>query len=230
MKPERHAWLGFLPLIATAVFYGLPDFLQAYLLIQFLPQIFAYVIMGVWLYHNDHIFFRLGLSGHLFQQGLLIGGRTGVLLGAFNCLVILWIVPTLGLSIDFLTETPHALVSTWLMVPWGIIGIAVAVELNFRGFLLGRLFWFSQEVFGARESAFSVRGGGAAFLAVCGSALVFAFDPFMVSTFQHLHWIAVWDGMIWGWLWVRTQNLYVTCVAHAVEVIILYLTMKYTLM
>jgi hypothetical protein len=54
------------------------------------------------------------------------------------------------------------------------------------------------------------------------SALVFAFDPFMVATFRHLHWIALWDGLAWGLLWLFTRNLYATIVAHAVEVILVY--------
>jgi membrane protease YdiL (CAAX protease family) len=44
----------------------------------------------------------------------------------------------------------------------------------------------------------------------------------MVHTFQHLHWIAVGDGLIWGFIWLRTGNLYATIVAHAVEVILVY--------
>jgi len=58
------------------------------------------------------------------------------------------------------------------------------------------------------------------------SARTFSFDPFMVSTFGSLHWIAVWDGLIWGWLWIRFTNLYAVIIAHAVEVIILYLTVR----
>ena len=61
------------------------------------------------------------------------------------------------------------------------------------------------------------------------SALVFAFDPFMVATFQSLHWIAVWDGLIWGWIFIRRQNLYMVIVAHAVEVVILYSCIKVAL-
>ncbi|MCZ6799656.1 MAG: hypothetical protein O7F12_04135 [Nitrospirae bacterium] len=230
MKPERYSWLGMIPVVATGIYYSLPDSEQTHLFVQFLPQILAYVVLGIWIYHNDHILQRLGLSGHLLNQGLTIGGVTGIVLGVVNSAVILWIVPALGFSISFLTETPHAQVPTWIMVPWGIVGIACAVELNFRGFLLGRLLCLGENAWVPKSD---IEGGGSGvggFLAVVGSALVFAFDPFMVSTFQHLHWIAVWDGIIWGWLWVRTKNLYVTCMAHAVEVVIVYLTMKFTLM
>jgi thiamine transporter ThiT len=67
-------------------------------------------------------------------------------------------------------------------------------------------------------------------LALMTSALVFAFDPFMVSTFRHLHWIALWDGLIWGLLWLLTRNLYATIVAHAVEVIVVYSAVRLVLM
>ncbi|MBH0204264.1 MAG: hypothetical protein HP498_00270 [Nitrospira sp.] len=58
------------------------------------------------------------------------------------------------------------------------------------------------------------------------TTLLFAFDPFMVHTFQHLHWIAVWDGLIWGAIRLRTGNLYTTIVAHAIEVLIMYSAVK----
>ncbi|HAN47639.1 MAG TPA: hypothetical protein DCQ20_01985 [Nitrospira sp.] len=97
-----------------------------------------------------------------------------------------------------------------IMVPWLILLIATMVELNFRGFLLGRLLAL----------------GLPAPIAVPASALLFAFDPFLVATFQHLHWIAVWDGLVWGTLWVMLRNLYAPIVAHAVEVIVLYSVMR----
>ena len=37
-------------------------------------------------------------------------------------------------------------------------------------------------------------------------SLVFSFDPFMVHTFQHLHWIAVGDGLIWAFIWLRRET------------------------
>jgi membrane protease YdiL (CAAX protease family) len=48
----------------------------------------------------------------------------------------------------------------------------------------------------------------------------------MVSTFQHLHWIAVWDGVIWGWVWLQTRNLYIPIAAHSMEVMIEYLIIR----
>jgi membrane protease YdiL (CAAX protease family) len=88
--------------------------------------------------------------------------------------------------------------------------IAVFVELNFRGFILGRL------------RALSVPPA----VAVLLSALLFSFDPFMVTTFRFLHWIAVWDGIVWGMMWVRSANLYAVIAAHAVEVMIMYCVVR----
>ena len=51
-------------------------------------------------------------------------------------------------------------------------------------------------------------------------------DPFMVNTFKQLHWIAVWDGLIWGAIRLVTGNLWITIVAHAVEVIVMYLAIR----
>ena len=155
--------------------------------------------------------------------GIKWGLVVGLLLGVFNTFVILWLVPSFGGDIVFLKETPHANMPTMVMVPWGILLIAIGVELNFRGFLLGRLEivlcqWTRSRQFGIME-------GGSIF-AILVSAIVFAFDPFMVTTFKHLHWIAIWDGLIWGWLWVRLRNLYTVILAHAMEVVIMYLSIK----
>jgi hypothetical protein len=59
---------------------------------------------------------------------------------------------------------------------------------------------------------------------------VFSFDPFMTQTFRDLHWIAVWDGAVWGACWIATRNLYVPIVAHAVEVIVMYSAVRAALM
>ena len=190
---------------------------------QFFPQLSAYFVLGLWCARNPAPFTPFGLN----PQGLLLGIKwgtfTGLLLGGMNTLIILWVVPRVGWDIGFLQDTPHANMPTWFMVPWGILGIAIGVELNFRGFLLGRLETLFRQWFREAPSQSFSRG---TVLAVGSSALIFAFDPFMVITFQHLHWIAVWDGLVWGWLFVRMRNLYVVIVAHAVEVMILYLSVK----
>jgi len=57
----------------------------------------------------------------------------------FCIFVILLLIPLFGGDIEFLSNTPHAKIPVLIMVPWVIMVIAMAVELNFRGFLLGRL-------------------------------------------------------------------------------------------
>jgi membrane protease YdiL (CAAX protease family) len=83
------------------------------------------------------------------------------------------------------------------------------VEINFRGFILGRL----ESVLGPVP-------------AIVLSALVFSFDPFMTATFHELHWIALWDGIVWGTLTWRLGSLWPAIVAHAVEVIVMYSSLK----
>jgi thiamine transporter ThiT len=66
-------------------------------------------------------------------------------------------------------------------------------------------------------------------LALITSAVAFSFDPFMVATFQHLHWIAIWDGLVWGAVRLKTNNLYIPIVAHAVEVMVMYSAVRMAL-
>jgi membrane protease YdiL (CAAX protease family) len=220
---ERHAWLALVSVAATAVFYALPGRLQHVAAIQFVPQALAYLGMALWASQNCGVTERLGLARSGGNRGLRWGLLIGLLLGCLNVTVILWLVPWLGHDISFLRTTPHARVPTAAMLPWLIILIATAIELNFRGFLLGRLL--------ALHAGISPRGQArmGPVVAVGASALVFAFDPFMVMTFKHLHWIAVWDGIVWGLLWLRLRNLYAPIAAHAVEVIVLYSIIKHTL-
>jgi membrane protease YdiL (CAAX protease family) len=218
---ERLAWLALVPILATTLYYALPANLQSLRTIQFIPQALGYLGLAIWTRKNDGILAKLGFS--LLAQGLRWGLPTGIVLGLVNLSVILWLVPLLGGNIDFLRETPHARAPVILMLPWVILVIALGVELNFRGFLLGRLLALC-----ASSPNTTGRGLGAA-LAVGSSALVFSFDPFMAATFKHLHWIAVWDGIVWGALWLRLRNLYATIVAHAVEVMIMYSVLKVAL-
>lgn len=207
---ERGASLALLPIAATILFYCSPTTLQQYRPYQFLPQFCSYAALLIWTALNPSCAQRLGLLFKLIPQGLRWGCVTGLLLGMVNIMVILYLVPRLGGEYGFLSDTPHARIPMGVMVPWFIGFIAVMVELNFRGFLLGRLL-------ALRLSPSS---------AIWASALLFAFDPFLVATFQQLHWIAVWDGLVWGTLWVTFRNLYITIVAHAVEVILLYVVMR----
>ncbi|RMH09442.1 MAG: hypothetical protein D6704_01210 [Nitrospirae bacterium] len=224
---ERLAWLAGLPIAATAAFYVLPETLQDCLAVQFIPQLLGFIGLGFWIFANTGALHRLGLAIHLLPQGLWWGGLTGLLLGSLNTAVILDWVPAHGWDITFLKETPHARLSPYLMVPWVIVGIAIGVELHFRGFVLGRLFVLCRSW---RLNARVWRGYVQMALAVCISAVVFAWDPFMTQTFRHLHWIALWDGMVWGGLWVCQRNLYTVIVAHAVEVLFMYLNIRAALL
>jgi membrane protease YdiL (CAAX protease family) len=220
---SRGAALVLLPIAATLGYYALPASLYTHTVVQFTPQILAYLALCVWAWRNTDILSRLGLARENVVVGLRWGFATGLLLGCLNTFVILSVYPYLGYDISFLKATPHARLPVLVMVPWVICSIAVFVELNFRGFLLGRLVELESRWWG---SGFVPQRSPAALLA---SALIFAFDPFMVNTFQHLHWIALWDGLIWGAIWLRTRNLYSTIVAHAVEVILMYSAVKATI-
>jgi len=210
------AALALLPIGATFGYYGLPASLKAQFLVQFIPQFLAYVGLSLWATRASQISVRLGLERRTVRNGVQWGILTGLLLGGLNTFVILSVYPSLGYDITFLKQTPHGRLPVLLMVPWLICGIALFIELNFRGFLLGRLADLESHWRGTDSRK------RPALLALAVSSLTFAFDPFMVNTFQHLHWIALWDGLIWGTIWLRTRNLWITIVAHAVEVIIMY--------
>ena len=220
---ERGAALALLPIAATLDFYALPASLQEQTLVQFAPQILSYLSLGLWATNNRGIVSRLGLEKGNVRGGLRWGLLTGLLLGCLNTFVILSAYPHLGYDISFLKTTPHGRLPLLVMAPWFICGIALFVELNFRGFLLGRLAALES---GLWRSGLAQRLSP---LALITCALIFAFDPFMVNTFQHLHWIAVWDGLIWGAIWLRTKNLYITIVAHAIEVIVMYGAVRFAL-
>ena len=201
---EWGAALALLPIAATLGFYALPASFQEQTLILFAPQIIAYLGLGLWATHNRDIVSRLGLEKGKVRDGLRWGLLTGLLLGCLNTFVILSAYPHLGYDISFLKTTPHGRLPVLAMVPWFISGIAFLIELNFRGFLLGRLAALEA---GLWRSGLAQRLSP---LALITCALIFAFDPFMVNTFQHLHWIALWDGFIWGIIWLWSRNLYLT--------------------
>jgi len=217
---ERGAALALFPAATTLAFYTLPASFQEQTVIQFVPQIVAYIALSLWAMRNHSFASLLGLEKGNLSNGLRCGLLTGLLLGCLNTLVILTVYPHLGYDISFLKTTPHGRLPFLIMVPWVICGIALFVELNFRGFLIGRL--------ASLESGLWESGSVQRFspLALVTSALTFAFDPFMVNTFQHLHWIALWDGLVWGIIWLRTGNLYITIAAHAVEVTVMYLAVR----
>ncbi len=220
---EWGAALALLPIAATFGYYALPDRFQSQTLVQFLPQTVAYASFALWASRNHSILQRLGSEPAKIPQGVKLGLLTGLVLGLLNSWVILRLFPSMGYDISFLTQTPHAKIPLFIMLPWFICGIALFVELNFRGFLLGRLAALEARI--VKDPALQ-RLSPAALLI---SASTFTFDPFMTSTFQELHWIALWDGLVWGWLWLRCRNLCATVVAHAIEVMVMYSAVRHAL-
>ncbi|MDF0651370.1 MAG: CPBP family glutamic-type intramembrane protease [Nitrospira sp.] len=212
-----------LPIGATFGYYALPASLKEQLLFQFAPQFLAYMGLSFWAARAAQVPVQLGLERRKVWSGFRWGVLTGLLLGVLNTFVILAVYPSLGYDITFLKQTPHGQLPVLVMVPWLICCIALFVELNFRGFLLGRL--------AELESRWRDSNSGRCLspLALTASTLTFAFDPFMVNTFRYLHWIAIWDGLIWGSIWLRTRNLWITIMAHAVEVIVMYSAVKATI-
>ncbi len=215
-EQESGAELALLPLAATAGYYLLPDSFQSFAVLQFVPQMLAFLCLAWWAACNKSILSKLGCEPAKIPQGLKLGLLTGLLLGPLNTWMILGLFPALGYDISFLTETPHAKIPTFIMVPWFIGVIAGLVEVNFRGFLLGRLARLEARMWELPLLPWFFP------LSLIVSALVFAFDPFMTATFRQLHWIAVWDGLVWGMIWLRFRNLFATIVAHAIEVMVMY--------
>ena len=97
---ERVAWLAFLPIVVTGGFYVLPLNWQSQVLIQFIPQISAYLALGLWAFHNTNRISKLGLEPHKVGLGLQWGTITGILLGVTNSILIIFLIPTFGGSID----------------------------------------------------------------------------------------------------------------------------------
>ncbi len=214
MASERASWLVLLPVFATPSYYILPATLQQNLWITFSPQLLAYAALIGWILLNPGWRTALRLDARTIGPSLKRGSLVGVAMGAVNLSLILQVIPALGGDITFLRATPHAQAPVWIMFPLGIAGIGVLVELNFRGFQMGRLLTLFGESSMGRIAAVVI------------SALVFAHDPFMIRVFQHLHVIAVLDGLVWGILLLRTGSLYATMAAHSVEVWILYVWLK----
>jgi len=220
---EQRAALALLPIAATLVFYMLPASLKKQTLVQFAPQLLAYLALALWAIHNRPLLPLLGLHPRGWRSGLWFGLVIGLALGCLNSIVILKAMPAMGFDITFLKDTPHARIPPALMLPWVIGGIALFVEINFRGFLLGRLAVLESALW---QSPLLLRLSP---LALITSAVAFSFDPFMVTTFQHLHWIAIWDGLVWGAVRLKTNNLYTPIVAHALEVIVMYSAVRVAL-
>ena len=207
---ERWSGLAVIPVVLTFTYPIWSPTLPASLWSTLLPQSLAYACLVVWLTVNDRRLSRLFIVSRRFGGSLRVGVIVGCLTGLFNLWVIIKLTPWLGFSFDFLRDTPHARMPFALMVPWGITLIALFVELNFRGFILGRL----ATMWGEKPHG--------SVLAVIVSAVVFSLDPFMMTVFRGYHWLALTDGLIWGGLLLWTRSLYSTIAAHAVEVILVY--------
>lgn len=217
---EQGAALALLPIAASLVFYILPASLQKQTIIQFTPQLLAYLALVLWATHNRPLLPLLGLHRDGLGSGLRWGLVIGLGLGCLNTILILTAIPAMGFDITFLKDTPHARIPVAIMLPWLIGCIAIFVEVNFRGFLLRRLALLESHLWQ------SPRLRRLSPLALLASAIAFSFDPFMVTTFQHLHWIAIWDGLVWGTVRLKTNNLFISIVAHAVEVMVMYSAMR----
>lgn len=220
---ERGAALALLPIATTVAYYLLPASLQERILLQFAPQFLAYLALALWATHNHPVLPLLGLHPRGLKSGFWRGLAIGLGLGGLNTIMILKAIPAVGYDITFLKDTPHARIPVAIMLPWVIGGIALFVEINFRGFLLGRLAVLESALW---QSPLLRRLSP---LALITSAVAFSFDPFMVATFQHLHWIAIWDGLVWGTVRLKTNNLYIPIVAHALEVIVMYSAVRVAL-
>jgi len=213
-QKERWSGLAAVPAVLTVAFPFWSPFSSDSLWPTLVPQIAAYACLAVWWAVNDRRLDRLFLVSHNLKKRLMLGGLVGILTGLINFWVIVKLTPWMGYSFDFLRDTPHARMPFAVMVPWGIVMIAVLVEINFRGFMLGRF----MAMLGGRPY-------GSAAAAIL-SAVVFSLDPFMVTVFRGYHWLALTDGLIWAGLLLRTGNLSSTVTAHAVEVILVYSVLR----
>jgi len=211
---ERWSSLAIIPILLTLGYFVWTPFPRGSVWPAMIPQLSGYLCLAAWIVINGHASSRLWIVKRNLKKSLIYGALTGILTGLINLWVIVKLTPMLGASFDFLRSTPHARMPFLFMVPWGIAGIAFFVEINFRGYLLGRLL----VLLGDR--------GFAPAAAVTLSALVFSLDPYMTTVFRGYHWLALSDGVVWGVLLLRTRNLFSTITAHAVEVVLVYTVLR----
>lgn len=189
-------------------------------LIQLSPLVIGLAALAVWLAANGWDWANLGLR-KVDGRSAAIGAGAGVILALMNLAVITRIEPWLsgGRSVGYALfyQTPHARPPSWLMLGLVVPVVAVVIEALFRGFLLGRLLvWLPAGWMGR-------------WAAIVGGALLFAWDPFLVLSFHEWHWLGWSDGIVWGWLFVRTGTLLAPIAAHGVEVAVLYAIFKWVL-
>ncbi|MEK7871862.1 MAG: CPBP family intramembrane glutamic endopeptidase, partial [Nitrospirota bacterium] len=208
---ERCNWLVFIPILANILYYLFPP-KETNTIFLFFPQILSYVMMILWSCINNKSNIRINPANH--KVSIIYGFTAGLITGATDLFFILKVTGWLGQDYEFLRETPHSKIPFLLMMPFGIILISALVEANFRGFILGRLLIFSGK---------SKMGAAGAILV---SALIFSCDPFMLHFFKIFSWLALFDGIIWGYLYYRTGNILGPIAAHSVCVMIVYTVLK----
>lgn len=204
---DRYNWLVFIPVAANILYYLFPA-KETSLFLLFTPQLLSYSLITSWLWINGRTGVRI--SWHNYKEPFRYGVIAGLFTGITNLFFIIKISGWLGQSYEFLRETPHAKIPSFLMMPLGIILVSAFVEINFRGFILNKLL----AVFG--------NGKKGAYLAIALSAIVFSYDPFMLHYFKLYHWLALFDGIIWGYLFYRTGSILGPIAAHSICVIIVY--------
>ncbi|HLF85776.1 MAG TPA: CPBP family intramembrane glutamic endopeptidase [Nitrospiria bacterium] len=208
---ERFNWLVFIPILANILYYLLPP-KKANTALLFFPQILSYVMMIAWSCINKPSNIRINTAN--YKASIIYGFAVGLITGATNLFFILKVTGWLGQDYEFLRETPHAKMPFLLMMPFGIILISAFVEINFRGFILSRFLTIFRN------------SSGGAFAAIAISSIVFATDPFMLFYFKIFAWLALFDGLIWGYLYYRTGNILGPIAAHSICVMIVYTILK----
>ncbi len=208
---EKCNWLVFIPILANILYYLLPS-KEANTALLFFPQILSYVMMIAWSCINKPSNIRINPAN--YKASIIYGFAAGLITGATNLFFILKITGWLGQDYEFLRETPHAKMPFLLMMPFGIILISAFVEINFRGFILSRFL------------AMFRNSSGGVFAAIAISSIVFATDPFMLFYFKILAWLALFDGLIWGYLFYRTGNILGPIAAHSICVMMVYTVLK----
>lgn len=208
---ERCNWLVFIPILANIIFYLYPAE-KANTISLFFPQILSYLMMILWSRINRKSNIRINLTN--YKASIIYGVAAGLITGGMNLFFILKVTGWLGQDYEFLRETPHAKTPFLLMMPFGIILISALVETNFRGFIMNRFL----TIFG--------NSSGGIYAAIAISSIVFATDPFMLYYFKLFAWLALFDGIIWGYLFYRTGSIFGPISAHSVCVVIVYTILK----
>jgi membrane protease YdiL (CAAX protease family) len=177
--------------------------------LQLLPLAVAIAVTVRWLAANRWDWTNLGLRP-MSLRWMAGAALVGLTLAVVNTTVMSVVVPAWGGSYGVLYDSPHAQAVWWVMLFAIVPAVAVVVEVCFRGFLLGRLLvWLPA-------------GGWGRWGAILVAAWLFAWDPFLVFSFREFHWLGLTDGIVWGYLFVRSGSLLAPMLAHGVEVGLLY--------